>query len=218
MSFTNYPGNSNVAKQQQQAAQANAPQVDKVVDGYSVKKSRAELFKEAFLPQDWAKAAVAGFTNTIVPGIKNIMLQSLIATFTGMLYGGTGNSVPPGNFTPYNGMYTGGYGQIRPLGQTAPMQQQVMTPPKRPEISQVTLPAGQMEIVRANLINYASQYTWASMGVFYDLIGITAIFTDRQLGWTEAELQTSTITYSHVDNGVQMFRLNLPPAKPRPTT
>lgn len=211
--FTSNPGvTGNSTKQPQD----NKPQVEKVIDtGFKVKpKSKAEAFKEAFLPSDWAVAAKTGFTNTIVPGVKNILLQSLIATFTGMLYGGM-QSPPPNNFTPRGG-YTpyyqyGGYTTT----QTQTVQQAPQQPPKRPEYYQVTLPIGQMDMVKQRMLEYANEYGWCSVGVFYDLIGITCVYTDRLYGWTAQDIMAATVMHSHVDNGQQMFKLNIVQPKPR---
>lgn len=207
----------------QQQPQDNKPQVERVTSAeFQVKpKSKAERFKNAFLPQDWAVAAWTGFTRTIVPGLKNIALQSLVATFTGMIYG-SGQTPPtnynqPGGYIHYGGMYQAGYPNqyygYSNAQQTAPQPTQNV-PPRRPEYYQVTLPTGQMEKVIAKMIEYAGVYTWCPVGVFYDFCGITCEYPDRNFGWTLDQIQAAMPTHSHEANGVSWFYLNI--AKPSP--
>jgi hypothetical protein len=218
--FQTHPGGPvNAPGQAQQTAPDNKPQVERATQAeFQVKPpSKAERFKNAFLPQDWAVAAKTGFTNTIIPGLKNIALQTLIATFTGMIYGGGRQAPPtnqPGGYIHYGGFYQGGgypnqyYGYSNAQQVQTPPQNNV--PPRRPEYYQVTLPSGQMEIVKAKMIEYANTYTWCSVGVFYDFCGVTCEYTDRNYGWTIDQIQAAMPTHSHTANGVSWFYLNLP--------
>lgn len=211
--FTQNAGTVNGPNQQQPT---NKPEAERVTDAeYQVRpQSRAERFKNAFLPQDWATAARTGFVRTFVPGIKNLVLQGLVATFTGMLYGG-GQTPPtnfqqPGGYIHYGGMYQNGYPNYYGYSnaQQQPVQQQA--PARRPEFNQVVLPAGEMDKVKAKMLAYFTEYSWCSVGRFYDFCGITCEAPDRNFGWTYDQVNASIVTHSHKDaNGVDWFYLNI---------
>ena len=221
--FNNNAGMMNGPNQQApQQSNGNKPEVEKVTTAefQTRPKSKAERFKNAFLPQDWSVAAWTGFTNTVIPGLKNIALQSLVAALTGMIYGGGRTAPPlnnqPGGYIHYGGMYQQpGYpNQYYGYSNAQQMAQAQNVPPRRPEYNQVVLPEGQMELVKEKMIAYAQTYTWCSVGVFYDCCGITCEHTDRNFGWTIDQIQAAMPTHSHVQNGVNWFYLNI--AKPSP--
>lgn len=62
---------------------------------------------------------------------------------------------------------------------------------------------GEAETVLSNLVDLTVDYGQATVGDLYDLVGITAVFTDNSWGWTSL----STATVSRVRDG---YMLDLP--------
>ena len=151
----------------------------------------------------------------LAPAVKDMISSIVDAAFKALkdsietsLYGAPRKSYNRPEYTDYSKRYKSGY-----------PKQKEQTSYNNPSIVKNTHPTGnfnnvnpfqsrgEAEKVLGKLIEIVSQYDEASVGDYYDLIGVSAEFTDRKWGWTDL---SQAGTYRAKDG----YRIELPDPQP----
>lgn len=174
-----YPDNSHSGRE---AAGPPEKKVDKVVTGTAKtrKKSGAQKFAGAFLPEDVTSVKSYILRDVVVPGIKNAIADVVSI----MLFGETGRlggrKAGAGSKVSYNRYYDDRRDDRRDYGR-----------PRAPggfEYDDIVFETrADAELVLDQLEAVINKYGVASVGDLYDLAGITPPrgYTSNKYGWTD---------------------------------
>lgn len=174
-----YPDNSHSGRE---AAGPPEKKVDKVVTGTAKtrKKSGAQKFAGAFLPEDVTSVKSYILRDVVVPGIKNAIADVVSI----MLFGETGRlggrKTGAGSKVSYNRYYDDRRDDRRDYGR-----------PRAPggfEYDDIVFETrADAELVLDQLEAVINKYGVASVGDLYDLAGITPPhgYTSNKYGWTD---------------------------------
>lgn len=174
-----YPDNSHSGRE---AAAPPEKKVDKVVTGTAKtrKKSGAQKFAGAFLPEDVTSVKSYILRDVVVPGIKNAIADVVSI----MLFGETGRlggrKTGAGSKVSYNRYYDDRRDDRRDYGR-----------PRTPggfEYDDIVFETrADAELVLDQLEAVINKYGVASVGDLYDLAGITPPrgYTSNKYGWTD---------------------------------
>jgi hypothetical protein len=182
-----YPSNSKKAKAQKPPPEKKA---EKIITGEVIqrKKGIGHRFKEALLGDRGMDAVVETVvTDILVAAFKGMVSDAVSQASSAIkdgtdrfLYGETTRSYRtsdrPGGYISYNRVRRPlpEYGAISPRGRS------------RHDFNEVVLASrGEAEDVIDKLRMYISEYGQASVGDFYDFVGITGDFPDYKWGWTD---------------------------------
>ena len=168
-----YKPNSNRSKELQ------PKRVEKVISGTAkVKESGSRKLMDAFISEDAATAKSTIFLDVIVPAVKKLFVDIIETGLDVVLYGGSGRvkSGPKTGKVSYNGYYN----------KPDTSRQRDYRSPVKGEYSDVLLETrGEADNVLFQLGELIDQYDVASIADLYDLVGLTANFTDQKYGWTD---------------------------------
>ena len=179
MSETNYKPNSHAYKaSQQQAANENKKQVQKVVSGKAKIKKKNELqkFADVFISEDVKNVKSYVLGDVLVPAIKKAIVDIVTDGINMIFYGGTRKGSSSGSKVSYRSYYdrkddNRSYGDSR-----------VKTGYSYDEIILET--RGEAEEVLTQLSDLIDTYRVATVADLYDLVGIHHNYTDNKYGWT----------------------------------
>lgn len=198
-----YLNNSDKAKSQVPAVkQEHKPKLETVVKG-SVKRkkeSTADKFKKAFFGED-----VVNVKDYV---IFDVMIPALKATFSDMVSNGIevllfGES--KGRRKKDGKSYSGYYRRSDDRDRDRDRRNGV---PRSSAYDDIVLDSrGEAEEVLSQLTDLAYDYGQASVADLYDLVGISANFTDEKYGWFKGDLRSARVC--RVRDG---FLLELPRA------
>lgn len=204
-----FPPNSRKATQAQGQGIPEPKRVERVTtaEAHQRKKGLGKQFKETFISGDAKTTAHYVFTNTILPGAKDLLFDSVTRTIEGWLFGegrGSGGRRPPSasgyssnlGHVAYNRM-SQGPAQARPVGRQ-------MTPQGRQQHN-----FGEIEVasraeandVLDGMFDLLSQYEVVTVADLYALTGIAGTHQDRKWGWTDlrgANVRRNTRSGNHV--------------------
>lgn len=193
MDTPNYPNNSNKVKIEvvtENGDEATRTPGEPIVKGaYKVRKTPlVKKFKENFLAEDGQTVVSFVMSDVVIPGVKNLLFETVRDGFERMLWGGSAPRTRnrPTGFTSYNSMYRG-----RPAPQFADPKSTEMTRRGRAthDFGEIVIDnRGDAEEVIERLLGIVDQYGSATVWDLYDLVGITADFTDKKWGWDDLRL------------------------------
>lgn len=191
----NYPNASNAAKESQQREKK-----DKVISGtVTVKKpSLGKKFANVFFGAEITD--VKGYLrDTLIQATKCMFLDGLSMLFFNTPTGRMGSLMGRGNVQPsFNYSYTSNRGQTV---SNKSQQQNTSTLPAYDEFNFNT--KDDAETVLTSLIECINQYGKVSVNDLYDMVGMTAPWSDVYWGWTNLSSATTRRDY-------QGYRLVLP--------
>lgn len=218
-----YPSNSqNIGKEERVKPQAartrpaiQAKKLERVTQGEVTrrKKPLGKRLKELFISGD--SRSVWGFVagDVLIPAAKDMITDAATQAVERMVFGESrgfrnrsgGYRPSPSSHTPYNRYSQGGGAPWRP----EPPRDVSRRARASHDFDEIILESrGEAERVIDMLMEMVSQYSQATVGDLYDLVGISSAYTDNKYGWTN--LQGAGV--QHIRGG--QFLLNLP--KPEP--
>lgn len=166
------------------------PKMEKVIQG-EVK------IKKPSLGQKFAKTFLGGEVSDVkgylkdwsIQALKGILLDGLSMLFFNTPTGRTGNLLRgPNVSSAFNYSYTS-YNQRNNIAQSQQKQQN----PTRPEYNNfIFATQAEAETVLTNMIECISQFGRVSVNDLYDMVGITAPWSDVYWGWTNLSTATTT--------------------------
>lgn len=194
-----YPSNSDKSKEK----------VERVTKGAvsQKKKSPGRIFSETFLAGDAQDVGNYIFFDVLLPAAKSTLSDIVSMGIERLLYGGQpaprGSS--RGRTTTSRVNYNGIFDQQR----NPPMSSRHRPIQGRQDIRDIILSdRSDAEGVLAGLSDLMRKYGAASVGDFYELVGMSSTYVDCQHGWTDI----STATITRLRNGG--YSINLPAPKP----
>ena len=168
--------------------------VERVTSDGAVRRRRPPLgrkFHQTFFNGDSRMAFEYMVANSVVPAVKEMMLEAVNSGFERLIYG----DHRPGRRSPISG----------PLGYVAYNRMQQRGPEPRAQTQQLPRPSRmrhafdeivinsrqEAEEVLDRMYDLISRYDAASVADLYELTGITSSHTDQKWGWEE--LQGSSV-------------------------
>lgn len=164
------------------------PKVQKVVTGdiKTRKPSPFKRLKENFVEEDSQTVKQYIFFDVILPGIKNIIADSLINTINMLLFGeGKSNSNVKRN------------GSRSIIHYDKPSYRQDSRPKRtlsskgraRQDFKEIEMESrGEAEEVLSQLVDLTIDYEEATVSDFYGLVGITPNYNDEKWGWKDLSM------------------------------
>lgn len=208
---SNFPGNSNRARETPEAAepQKEREKVERVVGGKVVrrKKPLGTRFAEMFLKGEDSRSVMQYVVqDVLIPAFRDMVTDAITEGIHRRMYG---DSRPSGSRRPSQRGGSTPYTPYNRYSTQAPRREETRTISRRArsqhDFDEIILSnRTEAEEVLDQLGNLIDQYGTASVMDLYDLVGITANFTDSNWGWRT--LQRADI--SRVRNGG--YLLNLP--------
>lgn len=164
------------------------PEIKKVVTGEvkTHKPSPFKRFKDNFVEEDSKTVKSYILFDVIIPGIKNIVADSLINTINMVLFG---EGKPKGNVSR-NGKrsvihydkpsYRQGSTTRRMISSSARAKQ---------DFQEIEMESrGEAEEVLSQLVDLTIDYDEATVSDFYGLVGITPNYNDEKWGWKDLSM------------------------------
>jgi len=184
-----FPNNSHAQKK---PAVPERPKVEKVVTGVVVehKKSPWRRLREAFTIEDARSVAGAVVTDVIVPSLRNLIVDSLTSSVE-RTFGNGGVQRPcyrPGSnfgpYTPYNKASSAG---SVPWGVQQQQQPQMSRRGRQTHDFREVIIDNRQEaaMILDTLTEMVFKYEVATVADFYDSVGFTSEYTDRNWGWND---------------------------------
>jgi hypothetical protein len=186
----NYPGNSKKQRAEETPSKDEVrPQLKKVVKGVGTvrKPSVGSRVKETFVGEDARTTGAYIFFDVIIPSIKSMLYDTISQGADRMLFGGRDvirsgvANAQSRTRTNYNQISTQKASQSS-ANRGREVSSNVRTNHKFDEISIDT--RGEAEMVLDTMQDLISRFDWVSVPEFYQLVGVTAEFTDEKWGWT----------------------------------
>lgn len=157
--------------------------VEKVISGKAkVKESGSRKLMDAFISEDASTAKSTIFMDVIVPTIKKLFVDIIETGLDVVLYGGSGRVKRDSKSgkVSYSGYYNSKSESIRQSNYRQPALSGGR------EYADVLLETrGEADNVLFQLGELIDMYDVASVADLYDLVGITASYTDQKYGWTD---------------------------------
>lgn len=180
------------------------------------KKPLGTRFKETFFGGDNVRGVFGYvFGEVVVPMAKDMVADATTQAVERAVFGETRRGPRGWNRGPSSAVGHVRYdGMARQPARTAPWQGQSQREVSRRarsthDFDEIILESrGEAEQVLDTLYEIISQYNQAAVADLYEMVGITAMYTDQKYGWTN--LQGASV--QHIRGG--QFLLNLP--KPEP--
>lgn len=171
-----------------QAAQ-EPKKIEPVVKGpVALKKPSAMArLKNKFLAGDAKQTADYVGSNVVVPGVKQLLLNTLTNGLSMLIMGSAGKQ--PNTYN--NGGYCGGrsYPYYASYMQNIPQQPQQPAPPKNYGVTDynniVFSSYSDADQALSTMIDILERYQWVSINDYYELAGLTAPFTGVNYGWND---------------------------------
>jgi hypothetical protein len=180
-------------------------QVTKVVTSLVQKKKKnlIDRFSETFFGDDAKSVGSYVFWDVLIPSAKDIVSDVVTKGIDRLLFGEDGKSTYASHTRRERGRSIFDYnsisgGRSRGRAERAPRSRSLYA---FEDI--IIAERGEAEEVLDSLIELIETYDVATVGDFYDLVGVTSDFTDNKYGWSNL----STASVSRVRDG---YILNLP--------
>ena len=191
----NYPGNSKKEQAEKHKSEERRPEVKAVVKTAGVvrKPTVGSRVRETFAGEGARETGAYVFFDVIIPAIKAMMFDTITQGADRILFGGRDvirsgmANAPRGTRTDYNKVSTqnansrypgrdfDGHGG-RELSKRARSNHQT---------GDILLETrGEAEMVLDTMQDLISRFQWVSLPEFYDLVDVTAEFTDEKWGWS----------------------------------
>lgn len=175
------PGNSHKSKKER-------PKKESVVTGKVItrKPSMGKRIAETFSPEDTSSVGNYVLFDILIPALKSTILDMLSQGGERLLFGDNRRmpgKTRPTNYTSYSAYYDRPVGRPgRGISEEKELSRQART---MHNFDEVIIPnRGEAEEVIDGLQNLIADYDVATVGDFYDLVGITEHdFTDEKWGW-----------------------------------
>lgn len=198
----NYPSNSNKKKEKRDLPEKK---VKKIIDGNVVqkKKSFSKRLAETFFGDDVPSVSAYIIHDVIIPATKSTISDMVSGGIEMLLFGETRGSRTRRDkgksYVSYSNYYNrDGKRDERRDRDTS------RTNRARHNFDDIILETrGDAEEVLSHLVDLTEDYGMASVADLYDLVGITANFTDNKYGWENL----STASISRVRSG---YLIDLP--------
>lgn len=188
---TNYPGNSQKAKEGATPPEKDIRKLDKITSGEAVqrKKPLGRKIAETFTGEDAQSVGSYILFDVIIPATKNLITDMVSQGIERLMFGdsksrGRISSGRSTNYTSYNKMYSGSTRSDidRPDGGRKMSERGRRTH----DFTEVILEdRGEAEQVLDTLIEAIAEYDVATVTDLYDLVGITGSYVDDKWGWTD---------------------------------
>lgn len=190
----NYPSNSHRAKEGGKSEKAEKPEpkkVEKVVTGEVTrrKKPLGKRFSETFIGGD--SGSVWGYVvfEVVIPKTKDMVSDAISEGVEKMLFGEVRgrsrgrNRSGSDTRTSYGSMYRGGGSNLM---REDPRQAISRRARNQFDFDEIILPT-RVEAVAVidSLFDIVSQYEMVTVADLYELVGISANFTEEKYGWTD---------------------------------
>lgn len=201
-----YPSNSkNKVQPSKVAAEKSQPEkVIKKVEKITVnevvrrKKPMGKRFTESFMGGDAQSVGAYILADVLLPAAKDMVADAVSQGIEKMLFGearaprsrAVGNRGIGGATTHVSYNRYSGNSQTRPASTTAPMSTRAKATHDFDEI--VLSTRAEAEEVLDNLYSLVSDYDVASVSDLYQMVGMTASYTDEKWGW--ADLRGTSVT------------------------
>lgn len=213
-----FPSNNQTSKKV--PAVAERPQVQKVVSGNATEKKKSvwKRIAASFTGDDARTVGEFVLMDVIVPSAKSLISDALTTTVERFFYGdgriqrSGGRPTSYGPYSPYNRVSTTTLGSgSAPWGQQVQPQQLSRRARANHDFREALIDSRQeAAVVLDTITQMADMYEVATVADFYDAVGFTSEFTDRNWGWTPLELREAQIT--RVRDG--RYVIQLPPPIP----
>lgn len=151
------------------------------------KPSAMARLKNKFLAGDAKQTADYVGSNVVVPGVKQLLLNTLTNGLSMLIMGTAGRQQNTYN----NGNYYGGrsYPYYASYMQNIPQQPQQPPPPKNYGVADynniVFSSYSDADQALSTMIDILERYQWVSINDYYELAGLTAPFTSVNYGWND---------------------------------
>lgn len=168
------PSNSNKSKASNDISQGR--RMEKVVQGRTRKPSTSRRIRDIFIGEDIENVGDYLFFDIIVPGIKSLIVDSIINTTEAIFGTGSRRKRPVNEQTSYSAYYKSSTTQQRPRASVR----------DRYSYDEIVLETrGEAELILDQLLEAIDTYGFVSIGDLYDASGITRAgeFTDYNYGW-----------------------------------
>lgn len=180
-----FPSNNHSDKK---AAPTERPKIEKIIIGEAVEKKKSvwKRIAASFTGDDARTVGEFVLMDVIIPSAKSLISDALTTTVERFFYGDGRLNRRPGSTTSF-GQYNA-YNRVSTIGQ-APWQAQPAPQMSRRgrathDFREVLLPSRQEAAMVLDVItDMASKYDVATVADFYDAVGFTSEFTDRNWGW-----------------------------------
>ncbi len=180
-----FPSNSHKSKEMAQNKDSSEKKVEKVVTGKVTKrkKSLGKKMAETFLEDDSKSIFEYIVYDILIPAAKSTLSDAITGGINMALFGGENkrNNREPyrdkgRTYVSYSNMYDPNNGRDRTASRNR----------NRHEFDDIFLDSKSEACdVLNGLIDLIEEYGQASVEDFYDLVGITAEYTDSRWGWTD---------------------------------
>lgn len=202
MDLNSFQGNSNVSKNRTQETTEQPKKVEKIVHGTVKRKKRNQLerFTDIFLPDDIGNLKDYVIMDVLVPMIK----KSIMDTVDTLLNGSSGSyrKKSGGTKVSYRGYYESERDRERNRRDREERRYR-----NTYDYDTISIDSrGEAEDVLDELHDLIARYGIASVGDFYELVGVRGTHTDNKYGWTS--LKTATVSRNR--DGSYSIRLPKP--------
>lgn len=169
------PSNSNKSKASNDISQGR--RMEKVVQGRTRKPSTSRRIRDIFIGEDIENVGDYLVFDIIVPGIKSLIVDSIINTTEAIFGTGSRRKRPINEQTSYSAYYKSSTTQQRPGYTRASVRDQY-------SYNDIIVDTrGEAELILDQLLEAIDTYGSVSIGDLYDACGITGEFTDYNYGW-----------------------------------
>lgn len=171
MAAVKFPENSNNKVPEREAR-------PHIAEGKTVKKSLGTRIVHAFIDEDVKSAPERIIFETVIPGIRNMIVDTITEAVTNIFNTGGTTRSSRSNYTSYS--------TIRPSSHIRTTHPSPRAPQPRKSFDNVVLPSREdAENVLDSMGDILSQYEVVTVADFYDLCSVTPDYVDDAWGWTD---------------------------------
>jgi hypothetical protein len=206
----NYPGNSNTGK----VEETEKPKVEPVTTAKQKKKTLGQKVSETFTGDDMQSVGSFVLFDVIIPAAKDLVVDALTQGIQRRFYGagfrprGGGGGIGGGPKISYNNMYRNGPSNSTISGTATPSPALSRRGRSTHDFSEIIIEnRGDAEEIIERLRDLIDNYNVASVKDFYDLVSVTADYTDNKWGWNN--LNSASVMRARGGGYV----IDLPPTK-----
>ena len=167
------------------STKSKRPEIKKVVTGEvkTHKPSPFKRFKENFVEEDSSTVRQYIFFDVILPGIKNIIADSLINTINMLLFG---EGKAKSNVKRTGSRSIIHYDKPSYRQESRPKRTISSSAKSKHDFDEVIMESrGEAEEVLSQLVDLTVDYEEANLSDFYGLVGITPSYNDEKWGWRD---------------------------------
>ena len=210
---SNYPANSHKSREPIPIKKEDRPKLERVTSGEAVqrKKPLGRKIADTFTGDDAHSTANFVLFDVVLPAVKAMISDAISQGMERLLFGDSKRRGPLGmgnrgagtaSYTSYNRMSA-------PNSHPSENRREISSRSRAThEFDEIVLASrGEAESVLDCMMDLISDYKVATVSDLYDLVGISADFTDNKWGWTDLRMAT-------VSNVRAGYLLNLPKTTP----